>query len=216
MRGRTRHRLDRDDGFTIVELVISVAILGVVTVALVGVVLAYLRHTVDTQARLTESHAVQFAAAYWQRDVASIGVRSATYDSTTHSFPLEQSVGGAPCPLPAGATEVVTLAWSEYTSLASTDPATRVTVTYATAPDGAVLDLVRVRCGSEPSTVTVADSLSAAPTLTCEDVDGNSIACTGAGADVPAVVKLGLTVSDSEAHHLDAYTATLAGERRQS
>ena len=62
------------------ELVVTVVILGIIVVPLTGVVLAYLRNTVDTEARLTESHDVQFAAAYWQRDVASIGVRSSTYD----------------------------------------------------------------------------------------------------------------------------------------
>ena len=98
MRSWLRRRLSPDDGFTLVELVVTVGILGIIVVPLTGVVLAYLRNTVDTEARLTESHDVQFAAAYWQRDVASIGVRSNTYDTASHSFPLAQSVGAcAPC-----------------------------------------------------------------------------------------------------------------------
>ena len=222
LRGRIRSRIRgwvrADDGFTLVEMVMTVAIMGIVSVALTGVVLSYLRNTVDTEARLTESHDVQFAAAYWQRDVASIGVRSSTYDSspTVHSFPLEQSVGLPACALPAGAAPVVTLGWSEYASLGSTDPPTLVKVTYAARPAGAVYQLIRVRCGSQPSTEQLANSLTAVPAATCLDAAQASIACTGAGANVPALVKLALTVHDSSGHNLTAYQATLSGERRQT
>ena len=210
-------RTDRagEDGFTLVELVVTVAILGLVVVPLTGVVLSYLRTTVDTESRLTQSHDVQFASAYWQRDVASIGVRSSTYDTTSHSFPLEQSVQLPACSLPAGASAVATLAWSEYTSLTSTDAPDLVKVSWASRPDGSSYELLRVRCGSQPSTVQVADSLSAPPTLTCVEPGGGS-SCTGGGAQVPAVVELRLQVHDADGHSTDTYTATLSGERRQS
>ncbi|HEY0890255.1 MAG TPA: type II secretion system protein [Nocardioides sp.] len=211
-----RRRTAAEDGFTLVELVMTTAILGVITATLAGVVLSYLRTTVDTQARMTESHDVQFAAAYWQRDVASIGVRSSTYDSTTHSFALEQSVGVAPCGLPAGTTAVVTLAWSEYSSLVSTDTPATVKVTYAARPTGTGHELLRVRCGSQPSTVQIADNLSAVPTVACENAAGAAIPCTGSGDDVPAVVRLALSVDDGADHDAASYAATLSGERRQS
>ncbi|WP_278256421.1 hypothetical protein [Nocardioides convexus] len=106
--------------------------------ALVGVVMGYLRNTVDTQSRLTESQDVQFVATYWQRDVASIGVRS--YDAVTKTFPLQQSVNVAPaCALPAGAP-VVTLAWSEYASADSTATPTRMTVTYLARSAGSAYE----------------------------------------------------------------------------
>lgn len=211
-------RLRADDGFTLVEMIMTVSIMGIVSVALTGIVLSYLRNTVDTEARLTESHDVQFAAAYWQRDVASIGVRSATYDpsDTVHSFPLLQSVGLPACALPAGATAVVTLGWSEYSSLSSTDPPTLVKVTYAARPAGAVYQLLRVRCLSQPSTEQLADSLTVVPTVTCLGASGATISCTGAGAGVPAVVRLALTVHDSSGHIVTPYQATLSGERRQT
>lgn len=214
MRSSLRLRLGAEDGFTLVELVMTVAIVGMIVVPLTGVVLSYLRNTVDTQARLTESHDVQFAAAYWQRDVASIGVR--TYDSTTKSFPLVKSVGVPSCGgLPAGATVVVTLAWSEYTSSNPTDVPPTVKVTYVTRPVGAAFEMLRVRCGSQPSTVELANSLAAVPVVTCYQADATTTPCGGEGANVPALVKLPLSVHDATSN-LSTYAATLTGERRQT
>ena len=210
-----RARPETDGGFTLIELVISVAISGIVVAALTGVVLSYLRTTVDTQARLTESHDVQFAAAYWQRDVASVGVRSTTYDTASHSFPLQQSVGLPACALPAGATAVVTLAWSEYTSAVSTAAPTTVRVTYATRAEAGSYELLRVRCGSQESTIQLADSLVAQPEATCVQSGGGSV-CTGTGDQVPRSVELRLRAQDSSAHDPRPYAATLSGERRQS
>ncbi|MFC5728189.1 MULTISPECIES: PulJ/GspJ family protein [Nocardioides] len=207
-----RRRLREDAGFTLPELVITVAIMGIIASGLAGVVISYLKHTVDTQARLTESHDVQFAAAYWQRDVASIGVRGAyDNDPAVHSFPLQQSVNVTPaCALPAG-TEVVTLAWSEYSSLSSTDPPVKVTVSYVAQLQGTTYDLLRVRCGTAPATVKVADNLSVVPTVKC---DGTAADCDASA--VPVVVTMALTVVDPDGHGTSTYAATLTGERRQT
>ncbi|MEZ0577184.1 type II secretion system protein J [Nocardioides sp. MH1] len=209
-----------DDGFTLIELVVTVAIVGIIVAGLGGVIIRFLQDTVDTQARLTESHDVQFTAAYWQHDVASIGLRSSTYDATTHSFALTQSVAEsgslATCSLPTG-TKVVTLAWSEYSSLDSQGSPDKVTVTYVAQPDGAVYQLLRVRCegGTVDSTIEVAHNLRVVPTVACVTASGGT-GCAGAGSDVPAVVKLSLDARTADAHGSASYTATLVGQRRQT
>ena len=76
-----------DDGFTLVELIIVILIIGVITVPLGNIVLGYLRNADETTARMLESHDAQIASAYWAQDVASIGVRSPTSPN-----PLTQSV----------------------------------------------------------------------------------------------------------------------------
>lgn len=207
---RIRWRQRNDGGFTLVELIATVIIMATISAGVVGIVISYLKFTVDTQSRLTESQDVQLAAAYWQRDVASIGVR--TYDAGTKTFPLAQSVDVTPaCALPSG-TRVVTLAWSTFDTLDSTAVGPTVTVSYVAQPDGPAFELLRVRCTGTTvnSTTEVAHSLNAVPTRSCD------ITCTGAGANVPAVVDLSLSVLDPEGNGISAYTATLTGERRQT
>lgn len=217
---RSRLRDAPDDGFSLLELMMTVAIVGVIITGLTGTVLAYLKNTVATESRLTESHDIQFAAAYWQRDVASIGVRANTYDTVNDSFALEQSVGVAPaCTLPSGTgTTVVTLAWSEYDSLVSTDPPTKVTVSYRYLADADGGKLIRVRCNGSTldSTVEVAHSLAAEPAQPqCSGPGGSS--CTLAGNNVPVTISLTLLVRDPDREATGVpYEVTLTGERRQT
>ena len=125
-------------------------------VPLTGVVLAYLRNTVDTQARLTESHDVQFAAAYWQRDVASIGVRSSDLRQlASHSFPLLQSVDLCRrCAVPRRRERGRHAGVERVRVADSTDPPRRSRSPTPRGPAGGVYELLRVRCGSQPSTTS--------------------------------------------------------------
>jgi prepilin-type N-terminal cleavage/methylation domain-containing protein len=207
VRLRELHR--REDGFTLPEMIMTVAIIAVISVGLAGVVISFLKTTTATESRLTESQDVQFAAAYWQRDVASIGVRG--WNPVTKTFPLQQSVDVSPaCSLPSG-TRVVTLAWSDYTTLTSTDTPTTITVSYVAEPDTGGYNLLRVRCtgSAVESSFEMAHSLNALPTVTCDT------ACAAA-PNVPVLVELHLSVLDPDGVGTTPFTATLSGERRQT
>ncbi|MGO4256735.1 type II secretion system protein [Marmoricola sp. RAF53] len=210
-----------DEGVTLVELVITVAIVGIIVAALTGVIVGFLKTSTATASRITESHDVQFAAAYWQRDVASTGIRSTTYDSSpsVHMYPLQQSVaangntGITPgCSMPAGTTTFVTLGWSNYTTSSATDTPTTVTVAYATKPSGTRYELVRVRCtgSAQDSVVTVARNLTGTPTVSCPG------GCNGSASSVPDIVTMTITTNDPDDPGAVNYSATLTGERRNT
>lgn len=214
-----------DAGFTLIELVVTVSIVGIIAVPLTGVVIEYFKTTVATSARLSESHDVQFVAAYWQRDVASIGVRSPSFVNNTYA--LQQSVftgnSQPACPtLPSG-TRVVTLAWSSYAlDLSASSSQTVTAVTYVaapvTTPSGTTYQLFRVGCsGSTISTLSrkftlrVADHLTSIPVPSCTGVSG----CNDS-TGVPTKITLPLMSTDPNNNDHTTYQQTLLGERRQT
>jgi prepilin-type N-terminal cleavage/methylation domain-containing protein len=201
-----------DGGFTLVELIIAVVIIGVITVPLGDIVIGFLRNTDATTARLLESHDVQITSAYWAQDVASIGVRS-----TVNPYPLTRSVETGvpyasslyPCGT-AGTTPIATLAWDDTSAPGVT---TVVRVAYVVQTSSGLGELHRLRCrGSAAvvSDVTLARDLAPAtpPAVAC------STACAGA-PNVPKTVRLTLTLKDPKDYGA-AYAVVLTGHRRQS
>jgi prepilin-type N-terminal cleavage/methylation domain-containing protein len=203
----------RDDGFTLVELLIAIVILGVIMVPLATVMIGYLRNTDAIAARLGESHDQQIAAAYWQQDVSSIGVRSATYDAVNHTFPLMQSVNTSfPCALPAGATPVVVLAWNQYDTLGGP---TGISVAYARDTTGT--KLLRLHCtgSTVDSSAVLAHELDPTVTPAVACAGTGAPGCTGSGSAVPGTVSLTLRVRNLSGKG-QPYNVTLNGQRRQT
>jgi len=202
-----------DDGFTLVELIIAVVILGVITTPLASVVIGFLRNTDETSARMLESHDAQIASAYWAQDVASIGTHSAT-----SPFPLTQSVetgvaynaGLYPCG-PSGTPDaIVRLAWDDSSGPGA---ATVVRIAYVVQTVSGQGELHRLRCNGSAAVVkdvTIARELDPAtpPAVAC------STACTAAPG-VPQSVTLALTLKNPDNRNT-AYAVTLTGQRRQS
>lgn len=142
-----------DDGFTLVELVLAVTLMGVVIGAVASAMIVMFTTTGETTERLSESPDLQMAAAYFGSDVQS----AKTFTG---------SCG------PAGAA-LVTLSWTDPG--ASPNPAvaddTERTVRYVVETAGTQKTLVRYACtnsGSADKTMLV-DFVNPAstPTLAC-------------------------------------------------
>jgi prepilin-type N-terminal cleavage/methylation domain-containing protein len=209
-----------DAGFTLIELLVAIVILGIITVPLSNVVIAYLRNTDATTARLIESHDAQISSAYWAQDVASIGTRE-----TTTPFGFIQSVetgvaynsGLYPCGAAGTPSAIVRLAWDDSNGPA-VDP-TLVRVAYVVQTVSGQTELHRLRCEGSAATkliftvvsdVTLAHDLdpSTPPALGC------STTCTASPA-VPKSITLTLAIKDPK-NLGGAYVVRLTGQRRQS
>ena len=204
-----------DEGFTLIEMVMTVAILGIVSAALLGVMLQYLKTTSDTSARLNESTDQQFVSTYWQNDVSSLGRH--TFSGSVPLTPAQSvfvnAAGPSNCGIAVG-TVVVAFAWNEF-NVNAADPdnawgTTPQEVAYVTVPAGSRLLLERVRCrnGAASQPQTVARNLTAKPTIACDTTCGSP-------TSAPNRVSMTFIVKDADNPNSQGYTATVSADRRQ-
>ena len=204
-----------DDGFTLVESLLAIVILGIISIPLSGLLIAYLHNVDATQARLLENHDAQLAANYFAQDVASIGTRDSA-DPPALLQSVETAVaynaGLYPCGAVGTPTAVVRFAWDDFTTAIS--GAQQVRVAYVVKTVGTETQLHRITCVGSATPATdrvVAHELAsgAPPTVTC------STSCAGAGSSVPRTVTLTMTMKAPQ-NTSGNYVTVLTGTRRQS
>jgi prepilin-type N-terminal cleavage/methylation domain-containing protein len=206
-----------DAGFTLVELLVTMVILGIIVGPLTAVVLGYLKNADATTARMTESHSAQIASSYLGQDVQAMGVRdfgSAVTDPA-NPYPLKQSValgsgGGVPA-CGSASTPVVRMAWTDQPGGPGT-PATTTVAAYGTVTDSGSTTLRRYLCVG--STLT-SDIRIAGNVVVGSLVASCDTTCTNSGSTTPRTVSLTFDVHDPDSA-TDDYHVALTGERRQS
>jgi prepilin-type N-terminal cleavage/methylation domain-containing protein len=209
-------RLKRGDesGFTLVELVITIVIMGVITLPLANFVLAYFKNYAQTESRLSDSHDTQIAAAYFSQDVANAGLRDATNLPKTSVW-----TGGFPsdsCGSALG-TPVLLLQWDDWTAAGGTGTDTIDSAAYVPVSG----TLQRVFCTQPVSgSMTTRSTTTVVHNLVYPDAGNTApVACPTSAAQCgtatpPAVVNLKLSIK-APADTAVSYV-TLSGLRRQS
>jgi prepilin-type N-terminal cleavage/methylation domain-containing protein len=174
----------REKGFTLVELMVAVALTGMIITALTGALIVGWRTTDDTTTRLADTRDRHLVPSLFTRDVQSAQLVETTGTACT-----------------GGDTLIARITMAQPQD-AAVPPATR-TVTYVLT---STKELVRRYCADGTTvlnSVAVAHDVVGTPTVACRVVAGGS---TQTCADTSMVVDL--TVSNSSG----SFTAT--GRRR--
>ncbi|WP_371404335.1 prepilin-type N-terminal cleavage/methylation domain-containing protein [Kribbella sp. NBC_00662] len=202
-----------EQGFTLVELLITMTLMGVVTVGLADLVVNALHQMSATSDRLDMAQDAQLGATYFARDVAAVGVRDYGAVAVDGSLPFQPSVqldavdsaGGVVCgPLPVAAVRLLSDYWDT-----SVTPAVRRTAVVAYYVNEAG-ELHRARCLG-PSTTPSSDLRLASYVKPGSLAVSCSSACDS--ALLPEGVTLRLVLSKPSTGD---YAVTLSGLRRQS
>jgi prepilin-type N-terminal cleavage/methylation domain-containing protein len=204
-----------ESGFTLIEVLITITLTGIVSVALSDLVITALRQISATSDRLDLSQDEQLGAVYFARDVAGVGLRDYGAAVGGGSLPFKPSLqldaaadaGGTTCgDLPVSALRLLSDDWD----LTVAPPVRRTAVVaYYLKPVDGVLELHRARCvgSSTPSSDVrlVGNVKPGSVSVTC------STPCTAVVA--PLSVSLRLVVSKPASGEQEI---ALTGLRRQS
>jgi len=162
----------REDGFTLVELLVAITVLGVIAPVMVSAIVLGLKTTAATTGQLNASHSRQELAALFTTDVQSaVTVADETSTDTTTCMSAAETLVGR-------------LSW---TDIDSSGASTARVLTYAIVTVAGDKQLVRHACtGAAMSTVTVVHNVVSG-NLDCTSTAFATVACaTAAGAKLTA------------------------------
>jgi prepilin-type N-terminal cleavage/methylation domain-containing protein len=198
-------RRDREAGFTLIELVLTIAILGVVMVPLTNFLISYFQNSVQVQNRLGDSHDIQITAAYFSEDVANTGLHDYGPPPGSVATPAQSVwVDGTSPPCAPSLNTVLLLKWDSWTPSGGSGDSTEHSVAYG-VENGA---LHRVTCTGnvQDADIAVVHNYESA-SVTC------STTCTA--ATPPDTITLTVRIQASSGDQ-SATDATFTGQRRQS
>lgn len=193
-----RERVAPEDGFTLPEMIMAIAILGIIIGPITASMILGLLETTSTRDRLADSTSAQVLSAYLSSDIQS------SEDVGTSSACLTVEL--------AGATPVLGLSWTDPLD----DALTSIAYVELERSGSTQKQLHRVTCpdGATSFSTLVIQNLAATsgfvPTFTC---DGG--AC--AGGELPDLVSVAVRVESIEpveASSYDELTFTIEAQRR--
>jgi prepilin-type N-terminal cleavage/methylation domain-containing protein len=154
---------DRDSGFTLVELVIVTMVLGIVTTALTGTLMVFLRNSDDLPDKLAASRSALLTTRYLPADLQSVkpgGVTTAGFTPVCGLMP-----------------DVLALSWTDF----ATTPNTRYDAIYRL--DGGAI--TRTLCVNDVvrSSMAVAHDVATATATLIDRKLVLSVTTTGTGSD---------------------------------
>lgn len=199
----TRRRGD-DRGFTLVELIVTVTILGIIIIPISNFVLQYFQTYPQTENRISDSHDLQIATAYLSNDVASAGVNTSDASPTGAQSVWTTAFPAGYCGQSSGTT-VLLLSWNTWTVASGTGNSGATSSVAYVKRSGA---LHRVYCASGTSTtsdVTIVHGL-----------DSATASCPGGCGSSPSTVQLTLGISTGATDSAAITSVTLTGKRRPS
>jgi prepilin-type N-terminal cleavage/methylation domain-containing protein len=169
----------RNDGFTLVELIISIAILGIIMASLTGLLFTTMQANRQTQGRLDGTRDEQFSAVYFAPDVqgatdvqsgvaarcgagiAVLDLRGASYDVNQASLPETVTIVSYVFSITTvdgvltGRLERRTCEAAAPVGSYPMTPARRQTIARSLAPVAPVVTCTPLPCGTNPTNVTM-------------------------------------------------------------
>ena len=146
---RTNRVAGRDEGMTLVELLIAIALTGIIATALSGAVVVILNQQSTSNGRLNNARAENGAGLWIPGDLASAGQNVDTSPSIDPCF------GACPVGADVGGSNAMMLSWSTLVANSSGQSVTKLTqVSYRYVLVGDEYQLIRVQCDQTEGSVT--------------------------------------------------------------